>query len=188
MTPSLVLALSLLAGASGVDTEDLERFDAAWRKSRKACGPIALSYCLGRFGKRVPPSDIAEEADLGADGVLASRLLELSGKHGLQAQALVGNPNNYESLPTPSILILDSRHCVVYEGIDSDGGIRIFEPADGQRKVAIRDRLSKRWTGEVIVFERPRLSWFAFGAWASLGMCGTLLLSNAGSVLLNRRR
>jgi ABC-type bacteriocin/lantibiotic exporter with double-glycine peptidase domain len=184
----LLLAISLVAGQGSVSSEDLDVYEASWRKSRKACGPIALSYCLRRLGRIVSAAELAEEAQLDPDGVSASKLLEASAKHGLPARALKGDPKHYQALPVPSILILDSRHCVVYDGEDADGQIRIFEPGDGQRKIAIRDRLSQRWTGEVIVFERPALTWFGFSAWATVAMGAVVFSAKTGAILLRRQR
>jgi len=187
MITCAVLALGLVAGQSGITSEMLDAYEAAWRTSRKACGPVAVSYCLQRFGRAGSPAELAAQIEFGPDGVAASDLLTVAAKYGMSARALAGDPTNYEALPVPSILILDSRHCVVYEGANANGQIQIFEPADGQRKEAIRERLSKRWTGEVIVFDTPALSWFGFSAWAIVAMCGVLLSAKTGSILLNRR-
>jgi prepilin-type processing-associated H-X9-DG protein len=174
----ITVSALLLAGSIGtgpVSTDDLDRYAAAVKATRKSCGPIAIYHCMRRLGYPVDLADVVTKSGLGPDGANVQRLLEVMRSQGVPARAAVGDPTDYKSLPVPSILIIDSRHCVVFEGLDADGNVQYFEPSDGQCKLAARDRLTPHWTGEVITFERPAMTWGAFLAWTAFAAMAVLL-------------
>jgi hypothetical protein len=127
------------------------------------------------------------EAKLNDKGINVKNLLHLiqSFAPSTNPKALVGQSEDLESLPVPSILLIDN-HCVVYDGFDRDTGkVRIFEPVT--RKVALEPakQVHRFWGGEVICFADPQMLPRAYVAAiafvailvASPGVCLILLQS-----------
>lgn len=172
----LQLAMMLIAaGPATISSEDLDAYAEQVKKVRRACGPIAVCYCRNRFGNPVKPAEVIARADLGADGVRVIDVVSLFESYGVKAIPLRSETPTYKSLPCPCILIIDSRHCIVYEGVDARGDVRFFEPKDGQHKTTTTGLLSPHWTGEVIAFEPLAMSWSSFAAWVLASLTGTAL-------------
>ncbi len=190
MTGIFLLVCSLGIGSpDAVSTENLDLYVEGVAKSRKACGPTAAWYCLRRLGYDVRLKDVWQQAQFGPDGMSMADLLELFHSRGVAAQAMVSTPRRLETLPIPAILVIDQKHCIVYEGIEPDGQtVRYFEPSTGQMRRASRSAFYRQWSGEVIVFESPSLSPRAFAFVVLLGAAGTLGLATASLRLWSHRR
>jgi ABC-type bacteriocin/lantibiotic exporter with double-glycine peptidase domain len=172
----LLLAGSPPAGG-GLQTDHLEEYADQVEHNRKSCGPTALWYCFRQFGLDVVRADLCREASIGVSGTNLETLLKLCRDRGIYARAITCPTTNLDTLPVPSILVVDQTHCVVYQGIGEDGvTVSFFEPAKGRVLTAPRDKVVRNWTGEAIVFDRPRLQPLAFwGVVASSAVIAGLL-------------
>jgi hypothetical protein len=173
---------------AGLPSDRLEAYAEQVQINRKSCGPTALWYCLRQFGIEVDRQSLCREADLQPDGTALESLLRVSNNCGLQAQGIVSDAKNLDILPVPSIIIVDKSHCVVYQGIESDGDtVRFFEPATGRNLTAPREKVVRNWTGEAIVFDRPRLSTSVFWIVATCAAIATGLLTTCVLRVVNPR-
>jgi ABC-type bacteriocin/lantibiotic exporter with double-glycine peptidase domain len=175
----LILILSMLPGdrGGGLSSDDLDEHIAADKRARKTCGPVSVWYCIRRFGREVPPEQIVDSAGIEAGGVTLQQLLDLCLENELPAKGISGSKRDLAELPVPAILVIGSRHAVVYEGIDAETGhIRFFEPTYGLMKTAPMAEALELWTGEAIVFEDPRPSGFLLTSLAISTACTILLL------------
>lgn len=171
----LSLCLGIDPSVDSISSDDLDHYAAKVVKARKDCGPVAVWYCLRRLGQAVPPEDVMRRADLREDGTSLRSLLQLASSFGHEAQALEVDCDSLESLPVPTILVIGRRHCVVYEGLEPDGGrVRLFEPSVCKLKTVERSHLCRSWTGEVIVFDSPPMSVPGFVSWVGLVALGVL--------------
>lgn len=163
---SLVL---LSAQGSGLSTANLDAYVRHVIVARKNCGPTAVWYCMKQLKIDASHADLCREAGIGADGTSLQSLIDLCGARGLKARGIVCAPPNVDLLPVPSIIVVDGTHCVVYQGVASDGRtVTYFEPSERQLRTASRDRVERNWTGAAIMFERPGLSIASF--WIVLGL------------------
>lgn len=159
MIKTLVLSWSLCCGGlEEVSTDNIDAYVGLVVKARQACGPTSVWYCLRRLGHNVRLTDLWQEATIKADGTDLQSLLDLLHAHGVSAQAVAGDPSRLADLPVPAILVVDDAHCVVYEGLESDGaGVRYFEPSVGKVRAVPWEEMQRHWTGEAIVFGPPAL-------------------------------
>jgi len=184
MTPLLFVALSLLstpatdtAPAAAASADDLDAQAARARRAIKTCGPVAVCYCLRKSGRDVKLQDVLSRAKLGDEGTSVPDLLELLSSYGMPGEMLSGDKTDLEALPSPAILLIGRSHCVVFEGLENEGqSVRYFEPSDGSMRTVPRAVMSRDWTGEVIVFGKPPLSWLGFLGWTTLSVSSVLLL------------
>lgn len=182
---SLILILSSLlstsspstAPAGAVSADELDTQAARARQARKTCGPVAACYCLRKLGRDVKLKDVLARAKLGDEGTSIPDLLDLLASFGMQGEVLTGEKSDLEALPSPSILLIGRSHCIVFEGLE-DGGrtVRYFEPSNGSMRVVPREAMSREWTGEVIVFDKPPLGWRGFLGWTTLSASSVVLL------------
>ena len=184
MTPLFFVALSLLsaspptpAPAGAVSADELDAQAARARRAIKTCGPVAVCYCLRKSGRDVKLKDVLSHAKLGEEGTSVADLLVLLSSFEMPGEVLSGDKTDLEALPSPAILLIGRSHCVVFEGFE-DGGrnVRYFEPSDGSIRIVPREVMSRDWTGEVIVFGKPPLSWSGFLGWTILSASSVLLL------------
>jgi hypothetical protein len=69
---------------------------------------------------------------------------------------MVNESKDLDRLPVPAILVIDDRHCVVFDGWDAaTGQARIFEPATGRSGLERPELVARLWTGEALLFGRP---------------------------------
>lgn len=129
------------------------------------------------MGRDVKLKEVLARAKLGDEGTNIPNLLDLLASFGMPGEILSGERSDLEALPSPSILLIGSSHCVVFEGLE-DGGrtVRFFEPSNGSMRVVPREAMSRDWTGKVIVFGKPPLSWRGFLSWTTLSASSTVLL------------
>lgn len=173
------LLSSSLVGA--VSTDEIDAYINQVLKARNACGPTSVWYVLRRMGYPVNLAEIWGEASIEDKGVRVSDLLALFQAHGVSATALHGERARLDTLPIPSILIIDDQHCIVYEGFDSENNtVRYYEPAMGRIRTVPREEVQRHWSGDAIVFQSPLLSLRSFGAVAFIGFIGIL---GAASIL-----
>jgi prepilin-type N-terminal cleavage/methylation domain-containing protein len=137
---------------------------ATARKNRAACGPLAIWYALDRLRHRTDAGELIASAGLNEYGTTIRRLVEIAKEHDCPARAISTSQDRLRLLPVPSVLIVDKgTHCIVYDGVDGNRQTaRVFEPTDGEVRIVDLKQLQNAWTGEAIVFDRPRPAPSAF--------------------------
>jgi ABC-type bacteriocin/lantibiotic exporter with double-glycine peptidase domain len=158
--------------------KDLDRYEAQVLKARQNCGPVSLWYCLRRFGKDVPVEQVLHQANLGDQGILLQDLLRLAESFGVPGEALRADKARLEDLSIPSIVLArNGVHCVVYDGRDPTGQqVLFFEPNEARVKSMPVEEFRKHWSGEVILFQPPQMSWKAFGSLVALSCMAVVLV------------
>jgi hypothetical protein len=176
--PLWALAMTL-AAAVGVTSDRLDDILRVEGAARKACGPRAVWHCLRRFGVEAPFETVCEEAGLDDEGSSLDRLVDTLRKHDLPAQAIRESTDRILDLPVPAILIIENRHCIVYEGLEpgGEGKVRYYEPAKRMMKTAALDTLRREWSGQAIVFEPPPMTLVSFLLLACGAGVATILLA-----------
>jgi ABC-type bacteriocin/lantibiotic exporter with double-glycine peptidase domain len=151
----------------------------------------ALALAPGA-GEPIASEQVVAAADylavaLEEDGVSLGEVHRLLTAAGARAEVIRAEPDALESLPAPSILVLQSRHCVVLDGFDREAGnVRVFEPATSKGYIVRGDAIRQAWTGEAIVCDEPRLPRWKFYATAAAAM--VLVLGAAALARLAVRR
>jgi ABC-type bacteriocin/lantibiotic exporter with double-glycine peptidase domain len=163
---SAYLVFSLWAATNGnsyLSSEELDAYVARVRAAQMNCGPLALYYCLRRQGQVIDREEVLKRAGAGEKGVKIKKLLDVSRSFGVKAKILHYDRRNTGLLPIPSILVVSSAHCIVYDGTDASGEtVLIFEPYDGSVRSVPTQMIQNSWTGDVIVFREPELSHLGF--------------------------
>jgi ABC-type bacteriocin/lantibiotic exporter with double-glycine peptidase domain len=145
-------------------------------KAKRRCGPVAVWYCLKRHGYTVSGDEVVSRSPTNEQGTSLQELLDLCRSYGLTAEGIRGDPRNFAALPVPSILVIGSFHCVVYEGVDwGKRQVLFFEPTAGKHKTASLEELQHFWTGEALVFRHPQTSSTSVVALAALIASSILL-------------
>ena len=128
----LLLTTSMTPG-NGLPSDRLEAYADRVELNRKSCGPTSLWYCLRQFGLDADRQRLCDETGGGPDGTSLEALVRTGTAHGLNARAVVSTTKDIDSLPVPSIIVVERSHCVVFQGIDGDGDtVRVFDPTSGQ--------------------------------------------------------
>jgi hypothetical protein len=176
MTGVLTVCLALSAGSPadrGVTTDRLDDLAARARRDRVTCGPVAVWYCLGRTGRPADVGEVIAAAPMDDRGTDLAGLVALAARFGGRAELRACDTAELASLPVPSILVIGSHHCLVYEGVSPDGQtVTVFEPADGRTRVVPASAVRAAWTGEVITFTEAPLSPAGFASVAGLVAVG----------------
>ncbi len=188
MTPLILVLSSLLttsspssALAGAVSSDELDAQADRARQALRTCGPVAAWYCLRKSGRDVKLKDVLACAKLGEEGTSIPDLLDQLASFGMPGEILSYEKTDLEALPSPSILLIGRSHCVVFEELEDDGrSVRYYEPTNGSMRVVPREMMSREWTGEVIVFGKPPLSWRGFLGWTMLSASSVLLLFLGG--------
>lgn len=124
------------------------------------------------------------KATLNNEGISVKDLLQLIHTFAPSAnpQALVGKPENVESLPVPSILFIDN-HCVVYDGLAQETGkVRIFEPVTQKLAIEPIELVHRFWGGEAICFANPQMTPRAYVA--AIMFVAILVVSSGACLML----
>ena len=156
------------------------------RNNRSACGPIAVWYALGRLGHSANAEQLIASARLNEQGTTISRLLQMFSEHDCPARAISTQKDRLTLLPVPSILIVDQgTHCVVYDGIDDTRRMaKVFETTNQAVRFVDLSQLRRAWTGEAIIFSRPRPSPSAF--WLMVVLAASMILAPAACLAFRR--
>lgn len=156
MTAAVLFAALAIGGSPvGLSTDDLDEYVRKVERSRLNCGPTCVWYCLRMFGHPADREELCREADIGPAGTSLHKLVELFGRRGVSARTITTPANTLHTLAVPSILVVDRGHAVVYLGTAADGTVTLFEPADGKRLTAPREKVERNWSGEAVVFQDP---------------------------------
>jgi ATP-binding cassette subfamily B protein len=118
--------------------------------NQSECGPACLAMILNYFGHNVSVSECSEYCDPGRDGVTAYTLAKAGRDMGLRVQAFSVQSDDFQYIPTPSIIHWEFKHYVVFEKW-TKRKIQIIDPAAGQRWVS-PEEFKKGFTGVVLTF------------------------------------
>src|ERR1043166_5416104 len=111
LLPLVGCVLFALGISNGVlSTDRLEEYAQNAKFARKSCGPTAVWYCMRQLGMDVKRADLCRDADLGPSGANLQTLLELCRSRGLNGTAIACDPIDVETLPIPSIIVVDKTH------------------------------------------------------------------------------
>jgi ABC-type bacteriocin/lantibiotic exporter with double-glycine peptidase domain len=176
----LVILMSLCfsqTAEAGITQDNLEAYLVELQQVRNQCGPRAAWYCLRRLGIQVELKDVLEQTHLTEQGVTLEELVRLLSCYDVPAWIKKGDPAKVSLLPVPAILVIDSVHCVVFNGYDSSSStVDLFDPAIGKTLTIPAEHLTEHWSGEVLLVTAPRLSWPTF--------LGVIFLTALGTVVL----
>jgi len=170
----LLFAVQPLEGADSGYVKSTALVDLARtaRSNRSACGPIAVWYALNQLGHSADAEQLIAAAGLNEQGTTIQRLLQLLSDHNCPARAISTQKDRLALLPIPSILIVDrGTHCVVFDGMDETRQMaRVFETTNQALRFVDLKHLNRAWTGEAIIFDRPRVSPYTFCLMAILAI------------------
>lgn len=155
MNLAVLLSFGLVTGQlkeMGVSSVDLDAFLDRAKAHQRECGPISVWYCLKRFGKSIEYERVINSTKMGAKGISLEEVRKLCDEFGLVGSCVELRSRELSRLPLTTIMVIDSNHCVVYEGIDA-GRVLLFEPSTGFWTRMAEQELHGRWTGHAIVFE-----------------------------------
>jgi hypothetical protein len=190
MMPAFLLTgcLAFMGADGAISSEDLDRHFSEIRRARNLCGPRAAWYCLRRTGRAVEWEEVLGRCHMGDDGMSLEEIQGLFASFGVPARGMVGEASHLGSLPLPCLVVLDSRHCVVLEGIDkTKGEAKLFEPARGEVLTVPLGALEAQCSGEAILLDESGLPPAAFFGCIGLGIVAVLALWWATPFLLGRR-
>jgi len=187
LTPQLVMCCFTFTFGGGISSADIDEYVARSRVNRVACAPLSVWYCLRRLGRDARLEDVTDRAQLADDGVSAPRLVELCQSFGLRPRAIAGPRDALAELPVPSILIIDDRHCVVYDGMAGETTAHVFEPVTRRAGAERTEWLREHWTGEAIVFAELRPSVARLFSAALLAAGATMAGAWLAVLAFNRR-
>lgn len=133
------------------------------------------------LGQRRDLDVIGQQAQWQADGISVAEVTKLCIAYGLKPTVVNESHKRLAALQSPTILILNNNHCVVFEEVDSEGQVILFDPARG-RIVQLHEReLTSSWNGTAILFSAPPPSLLLQAA-LSLSVCIATL--HCGSFLV----
>lgn len=138
-------------------SEDIDKQSQELEQRQKACGPLALWYCLRQLHYPVPDcSDYLRQIPLDRRGTDLHTLLEVGKAQGVPVRAIHLETKAWTQLPIPSILIIDDQHCLLYEGPAAKAGhLLILDPADSLLDDWPEEHIQRHWTGQALVFTEP---------------------------------
>jgi ATP-binding cassette subfamily B protein len=119
--------------------------------SQTDSGVAALTMVLRYYGGDAPLHELRTRIGTGRSGTNAKTILEAASHFGLRGQIARLKPENFNQLPTGSILHWQFSHFVVFERLKGDT-IHIVDPAFGRRVVPF-EQVRRAFTGIAILFE-----------------------------------
>jgi hypothetical protein len=170
-------ALSGLTPAAGktFSSAELDQWFQGLGTRERACGPLALWYCLCQLGYAMPQQDSFLHQHLpGEQGTNLEALQEVARAWGVPLQVWQMETADLAHLPIPAILITKDQHCLVYEGRTAEDKIRLLEPSQGTIQDLSVGTVQEVWSGLVLVFKEPALGRAAFLRWLVLSLLATL--------------
>jgi ATP-binding cassette subfamily B protein len=114
------------------------------------CGPACLAMILNYFGYKISVSECSEYCDPGRDGVTAHTMAKAGRDLGLRVQAFSVQSDDFQYIPTPSIIHWEFKHYVVLENW-TKRKVLIVDPAVGRRRLS-QEEFKKGFTGVVLIF------------------------------------
>lgn len=168
----------------GISSAELDRYIAQVEVVRKSCGPRAIWFCLRKLGKNVDWESVRDKTDgiFKADGFSLKDLLDLLRQFDAEGMAISGKPENLTLLPSPAIIVVSAKHCLVLDTVLPGDKVRVFEPTQARFYETSAQAIARNWTGQGIIFRAPGQSWAAFFGLIFLSAFGTALAGLAGNL------
>lgn len=137
------------AGGSYLGRQTVRMQEGAWD-----CGTAVLAMVLEAHGRRPSLAGVRKEVLERGRGLSLLEVQEVSARHGVPAEGWRLEFAALRRAPLPAIAHFDD-HYVVVDRIAADGTVRLRDPAVGLIDYP-RERFERLWTGNVLVFPRPR--------------------------------
>ncbi len=116
------------------------------------CGAACLAMVLAYYGRPTPLQEVRELTGFAA-GAHAASLIDAGRFYGLRGRGVrVAGVDDLRLLPRGAILHWRFNHFVVFDGLASEGGARLVDPALGRQQVG-REELRRDFTGVALLFE-----------------------------------
>jgi RHS repeat-associated protein len=136
--------------------QKLARFRAA-KEGMATCGARALAYALEKQGYRSAAAQVRTNIPATVRGHSLAALIRISGRHGIQLEALQAAPNTLGGVPTPAILQVRGRTPAEsghYWVLDRNTGERLelYDPQTQRRFHQTVAELGAEWSGRLLVF------------------------------------
>ncbi|WP_431894298.1 peptidase domain-containing ABC transporter [Nonomuraea sp. bgisy101] len=115
------------------------------------CGAACLAMVLCHHGQRTALHEIAEELQVGRDGLSAKALVDGARVRGLKSRAFSLAPQDLAHVPMPAVAHWEFNHFVVVESWSHDR-VDIVDPALGRRRLSAEE-FGAGFTGVLLAFE-----------------------------------
>lgn len=166
--PGLIPLIILCAAANADNTANLDSAPPYWLDTRRACGPLCLSFLDKHYGGTKSYKEIAKLSSPGPGGTNLSKLSEVAEQLGYYTLGFESNTENLKRLKSPAIIHLNARdltpkpgtapttHFVVVQGWnETEGLFSIYDPPSKYINVT-EDWISDRFSGVgLIVSNEP---------------------------------
>lgn len=123
------------------------------------CGPAALVMVMKRFGVEANEDELAELAGTTSEGTSLWGLAKATKAKGYEAIGMLLTLEDLKAIKDKEvILLLNKEHFTVYNGIDKQGRIEIFDPVLGIVSWPL-NKFLKLWEGySLLILERNTLN------------------------------
>ncbi|MGW0588219.1 peptidase domain-containing ABC transporter [Streptosporangium sp. NPDC002607] len=115
------------------------------------CGAACLAMVLSAHGHRTSVRALAEEMDIGRDGVSALTLVRTARARGLTTRALSTPATEMASIPLPAVAYWRNSHFVVVERV-SETRVTIVDPGPGRVRLT-HEEFARNYSGVVLTLE-----------------------------------
>ena len=112
------------------------------------CGAASLCMVMAYHGRVTKLAEVRDAMGIGRDGVSAKAILDTAERYGLQGRGIKVSLEQLKLLKRATILHWEFNHFVVFDCVVK-GGVRIVDPATGQRDVPLA-QFGKAFTGVAI--------------------------------------
>jgi len=119
------------------------------------CGAACLSIILTKHGRRAPLAQVRDRCGVGRNGMTAAGFGRAAATYGLTVAGRWIVPADLDmvaTVPVPAVVLLDSRHYAVLEGVRR-GKVWINDPAVGRLRLTAGD-FAQRANGPVLTAVR----------------------------------
>lgn len=133
--------------------EYLDNSGVVMQQSSNDCGVAALKMVFDHHHIVRPLGDWAGELMDRPEGTSMLRMKEVTEKWGLRAEGWRVSSEDINSIPLPSIALMNRRHYVVIESIQETGDLIFADPSSGRFKMKLDLFLSKT-RGEMLLISK----------------------------------
>lgn len=169
---SLIPLIILCAAANADNAANLDSAPPYWLDTRRACGPLCLSFLEKYYGGTRSYSDIAKLSPPGPGGTNLSKLSEVAKQLGYYTLGFESNTDNLKRLKSPAIIHLNARdlspkpgtvpttHFVVVQGWnETEGLFSVFDPPSKYNNVT-EEWISDRFSGAGLIVSNEPIGTF----------------------------
>ena len=123
------------------------------QQGRYDCGAAALKMVFDHYAIDRPLADFERDLLDRPDGTSMLRLKEVAESWGFRAEGWRVSPNALTGIPLPSIALLNNRHYVVIESVESPRAIVYADPVIGRIRMPV-ERFWLKSNGILLVLNR----------------------------------